>query len=82
MAWRHCVGPIAKPGEGVGPELLAIVVLLAVPLSVTVAPAPPVVGPDRPGNIIGLAALCIGTEIHSTYVRPATVALWLVGLNV
>ena len=44
MAGRDGVAAVCEPSEGVGAEPLAVVVALAAPLRVTVAPAPPAAG--------------------------------------
>jgi hypothetical protein len=61
------------------PELSAVVVALAAPLSVTVAPLPPAAGLIVP-EMLNVCAVAV--KLNPVIFAPATVAIWLLGLNV
>jgi hypothetical protein len=72
--------PLANPVNVYAPELLAVVVALAVPPSVTVVPLPPVDGLIVPEMLY----VCgVAVKFNPVVIlAPLTVMLTLVGLNV
>jgi len=73
--------PFANPVNVYAPELLAVVVAVAAPLSVTVAPLPPAVGVIVP-EMLKVFACAVAVKLIPVTLAPLTVALWLAGLNV
>jgi hypothetical protein len=61
------------------PKLLAVVVELAAPLSVTVVPLPPAVGLIVP-EILKVCAVSV--KFTPVTLAPLTVVLWLLGVKV
>jgi hypothetical protein len=64
------------------PELFAVVLPLAVPLNVTVAPFPPAVGVIVPEMLYVGLTCWVAVKLTPVTVAPLTVTFWLVGLNV
>jgi hypothetical protein len=60
---------------------LAVVVAVAAPLSVTVAPLPPAVGVIVP-EMLKVFVCAVAVKLIPVTFAPLTVALWLAGLNV
>jgi hypothetical protein len=58
-----------------------VVVALAAPLSVTVAPLPPAVGVIVP-EMLKVFVFAVAMKLIPVTLAPLTVALWLVGLKV
>jgi hypothetical protein len=71
--------PLGNPVKVYAPALLVVVVTLAAPLSVTVAPAPPVVGLIVP-EMLNVSAVPV--KFTPVTFAPFTVAFWLTGANV
>jgi hypothetical protein len=71
--------PLANPVNVYAPKLLAVVVALAAPLSVTVAPLPPAVGLIVP-EILKVCAVSV--KFIPAMLAPLTVMLWLLGVKV
>jgi len=64
------------------PELFAVVVALAAPLNVTVAPFPPVAGLIVP-EMLNVGLTCwVAVKLIPVTFAPLTVIFWLAGLNV
>ena len=72
--------PLAKPLNVYAPELFAVVVALAAPLNVTVAPLPPAAGVIVPEILY--VAIEVAVKLMPVTLAPLTVALWLAGLKV
>jgi hypothetical protein len=64
------------------PELFAVVVALAAPLNVTVAPFPPAAGLIVPEMLYVGLTCWVAVKLTPVTVAPDTVTFWLVGLNV
>jgi hypothetical protein len=71
--------PFASPLNVYAPELFAVVVVLAPPLSVTVAPLPPAVGLIVP-EMLNVCAVAV--KFTPVTFAPLTVAFRLAGANV
>jgi hypothetical protein len=73
---------LAKPVKLKTPVLLEVVTALAAPLSVTVAPLPPVVGLIVP-EMLNVGPTCaVAVKFTPVTLAPLTVALWLTGEKV
>jgi len=60
---------------------LAVVVAVAAPLSVTVAPLPPAVGEIVP-EMLYVLVCAVAVKLIPVTSAPLTVAVWFAGLNV
>jgi hypothetical protein len=63
------------------PVLSALVVALDAPLSVTVAPLPPIAGLIAPDMLNVWPPCAVAVKFTPVTFAPLTVTFWLVGLN-